>query len=173
MRKAIVLALLALVAWGCDYKPTSDEVQRDQQEKILAEATSAVGMPAIRNFREKRLLKMVLEMRDQEGLVTYTYMENLQPAVVHGKTALGGKLTFLAQSIGYGIPYATEFTSPQKLERYSSYGPVVLPQADPNGLFAPSSAEGTWIMVLGTDGKTQPIYVEPRVVVSPFRLPPD
>ncbi len=49
---------------------------------------------------------------------------------------------------------------------------VVIPQADPNGLFSPASAEGAWVLCLDpADKRTKPVYVEPRVVVSPFRLP--
>ena len=81
------------VLQGCDMS-SSDSIQREQQEKILAEGTAQVGMPAIKNFRERKILKDILELRDQEGLVTYTYLENLSPVVIPGKTALGGKLTF-------------------------------------------------------------------------------
>jgi hypothetical protein len=182
MRFRSLLALVTLFAMvsttlmtGCDTPPPkSDDVQRQQQEKILGEATSAVGMPAIKNFRERRLMKMILELRDQEGLVTYTYLENLYPCTVKGHTALGGKLTYFGQTIGYGLPYATQFTNPEKKEEgYAQETP--LPQADPNGLFSPQSAEGTWVMMLNPNGggDVQPIYVEPRIVVSPFKLPFD
>lgn len=136
----------------------SDDIQRQQQEKILQEGTSAVGMPAIKNFREKRILKQILELRDQQNLVTYTYLVAEQT----------GKLVFFAQTIGYGIPYATQFTNPEKYE----YNGTTLPQADPNGLFSPSAAEGTWVLVNNPkkSGDVRPVYVEPRIVVSPFRL---
>ncbi len=43
------LASVALMAvQGCDYKPTSDQIQSVQQEAILAEGTAQVGMPACR-----------------------------------------------------------------------------------------------------------------------------
>lgn len=40
----------------------------------------------------------------------------------------------------------------------------------PGGLYMPSQAEGTWIMALDSAGDAHPLYVEPRVIVSPFRL---
>ena len=50
----------------------------------------------------------------------------------------------------------------------------ILAQADPNGLFSPGSAEGTWIMCKDPKGPdVRPVYVEPRVIVSPFPLPAD
>ena len=45
-------------------------------------------------------------------------------------------------------------------------------QADANGLFMPAAAEGTWVMCHGPDGAdVKPVYVEPRVVISPSRSP--
>ena len=46
-----------------------------------------------------------------------------------------------------------------------------LPQADPNGLFMPASAEGTWLMLINPKtNQPSPVYIEPRVTVSPFPL---
>jgi hypothetical protein len=155
------LALLGVSLVGCEITPSSDEAQRAQQERILQEGTSQTGMPNIKNFRERKLLKQILEMRDQDGLVTYTY-------TVPETT---GRPVFLCNSIGYGLPAATQYTNPQKVD-YHSTGSVTLPQADPNGLFSPESAEGTWVLCSDPNGsgKTRPVYVEPRVIVSPFRL---
>ncbi|MDO8582636.1 MAG: hypothetical protein Q7R63_01450 [bacterium] len=159
-------ALLLVLTAGCnEHKKTSDDIQRDQQERLLAEGTAQVGIPAIKNFRERKLLKEILELRDQNGLVTYTYVFN----------ELNGKLVFLGESIGYGIPYAAQFTNPQKIELHGQsaghYEWQSLPQADPNGLFSPTSAEGTWVLLKDPNGKdVRPVYIEPRIIVSPFKL---
>lgn len=51
---------------------------------------------------------------------------------------------------------------------------VVLPQADPNGLFSPAPAEGTWVLLKDPNGTdTKPVDIEPRIAVSPFKLPED
>lgn len=157
------LALLLTFCMGvddCEPQHSSDTIQQAQQEKILAEGTSAVGMPAVKNFREKREMKDIIEMRDQEGLVTYTYTFSEQT----------GKFTFFCNSVGYPIPYATQFTNPQKISvERTQYG-ITIPQADPNGLFSPASADGTW--VLCTHGKKAAVvYVEPKVTTLPFPLP--
>lgn len=137
-----------------------DRQQSDQQATLVAEASAQTGMPAIKNFRERKLLKDILELRDQDGLVTYTYTFS----------EMTGKYTWFCDSVGYGIPYATQYTSPQRSEY--SHGGVALPQADPNGLFSPAAAEGTWVMCKNPNGKdVRPIYLEPRVIVSPFKLP--
>lgn len=159
-----LLAGAMMVACG-DVENSSDNIQSSQQETMLKEATAQTGMPNIKNFRERKLLKDILELRDQDGIVTYTYTfaEN------------SGQIRFFCNSIGYGIPYATEYTSPQRLARWS-YGNgetgVAIAQADPNGLFAPQAAEGTWVMCSdpGEAGKVRPVYLEPRVIVSPFKI---
>lgn len=155
---ALLSTLAALGLAGCTGN-SSDEVQRKQQERILAEGTSQTGMPAIINFRERKLVKMLLEVRDQENLNTYTYTYAEQ----------SGKISFFCNSVGFGIPYATQYTNPQKYVLNSSG--AVLPQADPNGLFMPSSAEATWVMCKSPKGEVKPVYVEPKVIVSPFKLP--
>ena len=85
-----------------------------------------------------------------------------------------GCFTFVGDTIGYPIPYATQYTNPQKLE-YSSinghYQYRVLPQADPNALFSPGSADATWSLMKDPAGKALgPIYSEPKLFASPFKM---
>lgn len=165
MKLLFALLILLLLAACTLNQPSSDTVQQAEQETLLQEGTAQAGMPAIKNFRERKLLKQILELRDQNGLVTYSYTF----------AEASGKLTFLCNSIGYGLPAATQFTNPEKIAVQASYGIATLPQADPNGLFSPSSAEGTWILCLDPNdtagtGKTLPVYSEPKLIVSPFKL---
>lgn len=163
MKYLYLLPVLFLLACD-DGPPSSDQLQSASQESILMEATKEVGMPAIHKFFERRELKDIYELRDQASLTTYTYVWS----------DMKGEFTFFCNSIGYGIPYATQFTSPMKVEwnyingvRFAN----VVPQADPNGLFSPSSAEGTWILCKDPNGtQVKPVYVELRVIVSPFDL---
>ena len=173
--KRFILPLLVMLTLGatvaCDdmapAQPSADQVQQAQQEKIQADGAAQVGMPAIKNHREQKMLKDILELRDQAGLTTYTYTVSAQT----------GRLRFFGVTIGYGIPYATQFTNPAKIaERSDGHqgadNYAILPQADPNGLFSPASADGTWILMKDPAGdKVLPVYVEPRIVVSPFKLP--
>lgn len=159
MKKIIALLMVLVLSVGLAgcFDDTSDDKQRRDQERILQEGTAQTGMPAIKNFRERKMLKEIIELRDQEGLTTYTYLFSEQT----------GKLIFFGETIGYGIPYATQYTNPEKYV----YQGTTLPQADPNGLFFPASAEGTWILLKDPNGNgVKPVYVEPRIVVSPFKL---
>lgn len=159
---AMIAAAVALAGCGYEYTPSSDKQQSEQQEAILKEGTAAVGMPNITNFRERRKVKENLERRDQEGLVTYTYTFS----------EVTGKFSFFCSSVGFPIPYATQFTNPEKISRADTYGIAILPQADPNGLFSPSSAEGSWVDCVNPQTKkVSTVYVEPRVMASEFPLP--
>jgi hypothetical protein len=162
----------AVLLSECAPEPSSSDKQRDRQEKIVAEAAAQVGMPALTNFRELKMVKDIYELRDQTGLITYTYLVN----------EFSGKLIFFCDSIGYGMPYATQFSAPTSMQRWhmeafasgqtADYGIQQLPQAEPNGLFVPDSAEGTWVMCKDPNGSdVRPVYVEPRIVVSQFEMP--
>jgi hypothetical protein len=156
--------MIAICMLGCDADTrTSDQKQQAAQERILQEGNSQVGMPNIKNFRERKIVKDILEMRDQDTILTYTYVFS----------EITGKFTFLGESIGYGIPYATQFTSPQKAEWHTgSSGYTILPQADPNGLFSPSTADGTWIMMLDPVSKKAAVqYIEPKISTFTYKLP--
>ena len=148
-------AVAALSLAGCEDEST--RVERQKQEQLSMQGVAAVGMPAITNFAEKRMFKDILELRDKMT-PTYTYLTGEQAGTVGEK---------ICDSLGYGLPAATQFTSPQKMA-YGDRG-VALPQADPNGLYSPAAAEGTWIMcrVPGTD-KIAPQYIEGRIITLTF-----
>lgn len=45
-----------------------------------------------------------------------------------------------------------------------------MPQPEPNGLFMPDNLSATWVFLVGKDGHPHPVYVEPRIMVSPFKI---
>src|SRR5271157_1439435 len=135
--KKILIALGSLVIAGgilgnsgCDSSPSATEVEARKQEQMTKQGIQQVGMPAIINYQEKRVLKQILELRDTK-IVTITYIVDMN-----------GKLHKVCDSIGYGIPYATQYTNPSMITDHYQGGYAILPQADPNGLYSPSNAEG-------------------------------
>lgn len=163
MNKILIMSSVALAFGlaGCDpAQPNSDQVQKRQQEQLSQQSNMAVGMPAITDFAEKRMMKDILEMRDKMH-PTFTYLAGEMNGTIGEK---------VCDSLGYGLSGATQFTNPQKIAASGQqYGYAILPQADPNGLFSPTTTEGTWVMckVPGTD-KIAPQYIEPRIVVLTF-----
>ncbi len=60
---------------------------------------------------------------------------------------------------------------PQRITTSGADGITTLPQADPNGLFSPAAADGTWVLCLNPRTRElSPLYVEPRIISSPFPL---
>lgn len=156
----LVGCLLSLVVLtGCEEENKSDRAQAVAQEQLAEQGNAQVGMPGVTNFTEKKLVRKLYELRDQ-NIATFTYMPDMN-----------GKLWHVCDSIGYGLPYGTQFTNPEKW-LYGAGSYHSMPQSEPNGLFMPPSAEGTWIMCVDSKkkGEIAPVYAEPRVIVSPFRL---
>lgn len=155
--KKINIALVTIAAvtflTACDSSPSSTTIERRKQEEMNMQAVTSVGMPAITNFAEKRMMKDILELRDQ-NVATITYVSDMN-----------GRLHKRCNSIGYGLPYATQYTNPQRIT-YDSGHLITLPQADPNGLYSPASAEGTWVLCVNKQGKARPVYIEDRVTIS-------
>lgn len=160
-----MMALLLIV--GCVQNvpkdQTADARQAKETEVRLAEADRQIGMPDITRFTERKLAKDILELRDKE-ITTFCYIVNLN-----------GDLIFLGEAIGFGIPYSVQYTNPQTVSvvdggEYGALNPYTMPQADPNGLFMPDGLSATWIMLKGPDGKPHPVYMEPNIIVSPFKL---
>ena len=153
----LVLPFVALLS-ACDDHPDSRRIEAAKQEEMQLQAVQSVGMPAITNFAEKRMFKDILELRDR-SVPTTTYL-----------VGMNNQLTKVCDSVGYGLPYATQYTNPQ-MRVSGQNGNVTLPQADPNGLYSPSAADGTWVLCVDhKDGKAKPVYIEPRIIVSPIAL---
>lgn len=173
---------------GCNYTATesNDSKIAQQQEKNLAEGDAQVPPPSIVNWNEKRMLKLIQEKRDQPNLETWTYTKNMD-----------GKYTFVCESIGYGLPYDTRSNNPQHYEFVTTRSGVysgssgsgggyyqnaageriwgehtVMSQPEPNGLFIPEGAHGTWNLCRNpTTGKPDVTYQEEDVAVFPYKLP--
>ena len=170
--KACIGALLgaSLLLVGCDrVKPTpsADQDQQKQTERMMREANNAIGMPNLSNYHEKRQFKTILELRDQADLVTYAYFVTWE-----------GELIYFGQCIGFGLPYSVQYTSPVKAVKIQDYLSstvpdtwLAMPQPDPNGLYMPEGLSATWLAMINPEtGEPQPVYVEPQIVVSPFKL---
>lgn len=106
---------------------------------------------------------------------------------------MDGKYTFVCDSIGYGLPYNTRTNNPMHYEFMTTRTGVaisgsgyytdgqgnrlwgehaIVPQPEPNGLFIPDSAKGTWNLCKDPKtGKPDVTYQEEDVAVFPYKLP--
>lgn len=161
MKRVLVLILVVVMLFtfvGCSTEMTADQTQKQQTEQLMTEANNQIGMPNIRYFTEKKMLKEVLEKCDDPELITYLYTTNLN-----------GKLIYQGRGIGFGVPYSVQYTNPDYIARsYSNGGGgVTLPQADPSGLFKPEGLSATWYMMIDEEtGETYVEYFEPEIIVK-------
>lgn len=147
-------------------KATTDQKQAAKTEASMAEANRQVGMPNIKRFQMRKTLKQIQELCDKENIVCHAYLQSKD----------SGKPVYLGKCIGYGVPFAAQFTNPERMIRGGStsggYWAVTIPQPDPSGLFVPSSSSATWLMMVDPKtNKVHPVYIEPEIIVSPFKFP--
>ena len=96
---SLLLAMCGFGDGGCD-GGTGDKEQSRQQQDLTDQAGRQIGMPGLTNFTEKKIMRRLYEMRDK-NVATFTYMVDLQ-----------GRLHHVCDSMGYGLPYATQFQQP-------------------------------------------------------------
>lgn len=180
MKKLIVLTslivVITLLLTGCtedqqrSSRASSDSKTAAKQERMMKEAEAQTGLPAIKNFQEKKMLKMLYELRDREDLICHAYLVNKMEGTVG---------QYLGKCIGYGLPASTQYSNPEKVTvnewdtGYEHSGGVygTLPQAEPNGLFMPEGLSATWLMMIDPEtSEPRPVYIEPEIIVSPFKL---
>lgn len=159
--KTMTMLALAIAIAGCIPPNEGSEADREQSAQtaeLQMEANRQVGMPGVTNFTERRLVRQLYELRDQQDLTTYTYVVDYE-----------GRLWHVCNSIGYGIPFSAQFSNPE-VKRGWNEAPYTIPQPEPNGLWPPTSTSATWVVCASPDGEFEPLYVEPSITVSPFPL---
>lgn len=158
MRKLryILYMLIALVTGvivsACNSADTREQYQvQNQQNQYLN-----TQPPPFFDYSLERYEMTELYKARNNAVATWTYRQS----------EYTGEILFSCPSVGFPIPGGTQLTNP---ERYNTNG-ANLPQAEPNGLFSPPTAEGTWVMCLDPSGKAFPVFVEPHVITSPVPL---
>ena len=124
----------------------ADRAKRERVEKSK--------LPTITNFEERKFLKEVLELKDL-GVDTWIY-----------KTNVDGKLFLVGKGVGFPVSDGALLSSP--LVRETPF--MTVPQAQPNELFTPDSAKGSWIKLLTQDG-TRLYYSQDSLTCSQVRIP--
>lgn len=160
---AVVAAAFALSA--CEpvtTKPNADAQQQRQTTQMVTQAANAVGMPSITEFFEKRMVRMLYEIRDNPEFTTYSYIVTMDGTLV--------PVCADNPSIGYGINASIQYSNPMRVYHDSGVNGITatfIPQPEPNALFMPEGLAATYVMC-SIEGEIKPVYVEPEVLVSPF-----
>ena len=150
-------------AMGGKPSADSDTIITSQSETLQNEAIRAAPIPSIVNFFERRMAKMIYELRDNPDFRTHAYI-----------VTMTGKFIKVCDSIGFGLNASVQYSNPLKILSRgdgAGNGLEAIPQAEPNGLFMPEGLAATFVLcVREEEEKLHPVYVEPDVIVSPFPL---
>lgn len=162
-RNIIFVVLLVVISVfclsGCDTDQGKEE-ERQYTNELMQALNDKVGMPNIQDGFMKKSLKMIYELQDDSNLVCYAYSKN----------AYTGKYTYLYPCIGFGIPYTTQYTSPDSLTKYNGSS-FITQQADPDGLYHGSSTQATWVLRITEKGEVKVVYAEEDVHIEQEKLP--
>jgi hypothetical protein len=143
---------------GCGTKPDAARQEAASQDIQMEQFLRNQPVPSF-DWSLERHMMIQLYIARQRATNTYSYVQS----------EFTGKLLWSCPSIGFPIPYATQLTNPQKLT--SAYGLAnsghytdgVVSQQEPNGLFSPAAADGTWVPCVDEKGKITPVYEERKV----------
>ena len=144
--KIPMMSLLAsmFVAGRCDADAVEHETVDNQQSTYVRNQP----LPTFPWSLERHLLIQLYQARNQ-SVTTYSYVIN----------QFNGTIMWSCTSLGFPIPATTQLTNPQRVV----YQSAVIPQPEPNGVFAPPDTEGTWVLCASEGGNLEPVYIEEHV----------
>lgn len=164
-RLFVSLILIAIFLTGCAVTANNKEagqVNLQQQQYVNAQPAPQFTWSLTRHE--------LIEIYKAKNAAVSTY------SVIYNQYK--GIIQFQCPSYGYPIPGGTELTNGMAFPSYtnaSGYTDVTytggpLPQAEPDGVYAPSTSAGTYIMCRADDGTAYPVYVEDNVLTFPYLM---
>jgi len=135
---------------------TADTRERDEVQTQQELYRTTQPIPYF-EWSLQRHLMIELYKNQNQAVATWSYVWD----------QLRGKVSWQCASVGYPIPGGTQLTNPEQLA-YSK--DAVIPQAEPNGLFSPTTSSGTYVMCVNEDGTVSPVYLEELVRTFPYPM---
>jgi hypothetical protein len=165
MRKAfipwLILAFLLLFAQSCDSSSPQTSTESNQVDDQQTIYSNNQPLHKYDYSPERDELQQIYDAR-MKVVNTWTVIYSM------------GKPVFVCPSKGYPIPYTTQLTNPDQMQEHSGEyngGNVVIPQAEPNGLYTGTST-ATWVLCIrtlpGGGSEIDPVYSEPDALAFPY-----
>lgn len=165
---AIGFTAIGLAACHEQPAPSSNAQIASEQDIAMQQLERSDPVP-FPTYSFQRHITISMFVAEQMQVRTYS--------VVYDQFAApGSRIEFACPSLGYPVPGGTQLTNPQMIDRrvfqgapsYSGPGgwyteSGVIDQAEPNGLFPPSTADATMVPCVNSAGKIVPTYVEHNV----------
>jgi len=161
----LAAVFVVFVMAGCQDTSTtaeSESVMKQQKQMLTSQP-----IPSFNWSLERDLLIQLYNIRNERVSTHSVWRSN--HGMVEGD----------CPSIGYGIPYDTSLTNPQRAtaqaadKRYTSESLATIEQAEPNGIFASKNTAATWVFCVGSAGALNPVYVETKVTAYPYPVEVD
>lgn len=170
MKKLILLAIIAaLILSSCATENAgvkaiqTDKVNQDAGVLQIVQNQPAPNLGG-RSWARDVVIGALLKRNT--AFTTWTYTKSMT-----------GQITEICQSIGYPVPYSTQLTNPERVDWVNLSGPsgtyATLPNAEPDSLYYPESANATWITCTKPDGTSDVVYFEDNVFTLPWRIESD
>lgn len=155
---SLILLFLLLSAESCDGYQTSTESNQVNDQQTVYSQNQPLHKYDYSPERDE--LQQIYDAR-MKVVNTWTVIYSM------------GKPVFVCPSKGYPIPYTTQLTNPDQVHDGSSTADpsVVIPQAEPNGLYTGTSS-ATWVLCIrslpGGGSEIDPVYSEPDAIAFPY-----
>jgi hypothetical protein len=130
---------------GCEDK--SDTKERLDVERGQAQLVQNQPAPVFQFSLERHIMIELYKARNK-AVTTYSYVQS----------PFTGKIQWECVSIGFPIAATTQLTNPMKTDH--SGQTVTIPQAEPNGMYAPPQSSATFVPCVGPDGSITPARIE-------------
>jgi hypothetical protein len=162
---SVLALLLVVLSWfpaAPAYAASSDDKFAAATEKQVQAIQAIFGTPSILNGRDFLTAKEMYEYRDRANFATFSYLMDNR-----------GRFHCAGLSVGYPMPASVQISNPKKFVDYTTKGAVlVLPQAEPNGLFMPDGLSATYQKIINPyTGAVELSSFEDELTVLPYELP--
>jgi hypothetical protein len=164
MKRILLLLCVPLLLandGGCtEEQPKASAAQMEQQSQNIQMEQFLRNQP-VPSFDWSLERHMLIQLYAARQKATNTF------SVVQSEFT--GKILWQCPSMGFPLPYATQLTNPQQVSgrTYCSgncgVSAAVINQQEPNGLFSPPAADGTWVPCVDEKGRITPVYEERKV----------
>lgn len=152
LRKCLAVCGLALIFIFCTAEDgcndTSDQKEHADVERGQAQLVQNQPAPIFQFSLERHIMIELYKARNK-ATTTYSYVQS----------PFTGKILFECVGIGFPIAATTQLTNPMK---WIATG-VTVPQAEPNGMYAPPQSDATFVPCIAPDGGIAPARIEQHV----------
>ena len=141
---------------GCTAPPRSAaSIEQSSQDLQMQQFLRNQPVPSYDWSLERHMLIQLYAAR-QKATNTFSVVQS----------EFTGKILWSCPSMGFPLPYATQLTNSLQLIQKNDSGhwyDGVVGQQEPNGLFSPPAADGTWVPCVDEKGRITPVYEERKV----------